>query len=309
MNAGFAVAEGDWAYYACFSGAITRVRHDGGGRQQLTFLHRSGATTTPDIAHINVVGERIYFIGSIGNDFGIYGVDTNGNNQSLIMNFQGRQTGYMMTVAGDWIYYTDTRSNQDGGGLYKMRTDGTEREKLLDRRLFPNLRFNVVGDWIYFLGTRHVERVRIDGSGHGPVITASQDNTIAYMVISGDKIIYTDNRRTDRDHMNQQYTIHTLYSANLDGSGVQVIHNGIENIDNLNAEGNWVYFSERNQQNSEEDIARIRLDGSDKSTIVNNIRNIDGICIAGLRLYFFCDVTGTRGLYRVAVSGGTVTEL
>lgn len=308
MNAGFAAIEGDFTYYACFGGAISRVRADGSGRQQLTLINRSGAATSPDVAHINVVGDRIYFIGTEGNDYGIYSVDINGQNQTLIMAFQGRPSGFMMTVAGDWIYYTDTRTNADGG-LFKIRTDGTGRVRLLDRRAFPGLRFNVVGDWIYFLGSRHVERVRIDGSGHGTVITASEDNRIVHMSISNNKIFYTDDRRTDRDHMNQEFTIHTLYSANLDGSGRQVVLGAVESINHINAESGWVYFVERNPTNSEQDISRVRIDGTDKTTLISNIKNVDGICIAGMRLYYFCDGAATRGLYRAATSGGTVTEI
>jgi hypothetical protein len=307
MNAGFAANDSEWVYYSCF-GAVNRVRADGSGRQQLTFQNRRGVSTNPNMAHINLVNNRLFFMGIDGSIPGIYRMDTDGSNLTLVTAFENRPADVAMTVAGDWIYYTDTRNNSAGGGLYRIRTDGTRRERLLDRREFPGLRFSLVGDWIYFIGTRHIERVRVDGTGRQTVIFASEDNTIAHMAIGNNRIFYTDNRRTGTADTNVTFPIHTLHSAALDGTNSRVVLNAVENINHLNIDGGWIYFSERNTHNNEQNISRVRIDGTEKTTIVSDI-HVSGICVVGLRIYYHSDATLNLGMFRVPITGGSPTKI
>jgi hypothetical protein len=72
-------------------------------------------------------------------------------------------------VSGDWVYYTNNKSNN----LYRIKTDGSERQKLNDDSC---LEISVAGDWIYFykrlnpvtggvsVGFAKLYRMKTDGS-------------------------------------------------------------------------------------------------------------------------------------------------
>jgi len=51
--------------------------------------------------------------------------------------------GGYVAQKSDWIYY----QSNDGGKLYKIRTDGSSRTKLNDDSSYW---INVVGDWVYY---------------------------------------------------------------------------------------------------------------------------------------------------------------
>lgn len=84
-------------------------------------------------------------------------VNTYGNTGSNLYN------GGFVAGQGDWIYFSNP---SDNGYLYKMRTDGTGKQKLID--IAPKRSINVVGDWVYFFyadtETEFVCRVKNDGS-------------------------------------------------------------------------------------------------------------------------------------------------
>ena len=70
--------------------------------------------------------------------------------------------GGLVARQGDWIYY---RNSSDGYKLYKVKTDGSGREKINDDSSWF---INVVGDWIYYVNADDgykLYKVKTDGSG------------------------------------------------------------------------------------------------------------------------------------------------
>lgn len=76
-----------------------------------------------------------------------------GNNQGNIMN------GGFVSMYEDWIYYVDYKD-----GLYRIRTDGTGKDKICSDDAFY---INPTGEWIYYVNAEDgfLYRIRPDGSG------------------------------------------------------------------------------------------------------------------------------------------------
>jgi hypothetical protein len=68
--------------------------------------------------------------------------------------------GYL-AVQNDWIYFANP---SDSMGLYKMKLDGSEKQKLIKNANFPTAYINVIGNQIYYLANEGwVHRVDIYG--------------------------------------------------------------------------------------------------------------------------------------------------
>lgn len=189
-NGGLAAIQGDWIYY-CTSEGLFKVNVDGTG-EQLLF---SDTTENNCIYHINVVGGWVYYENFIGGIRSQYRIKTDGTEHQLIGD--GRQThvigdtlywfsrpiGYRMNADGtdlqiifqesvssdytvnifeDWIYFCI--EGYDGKyGIYKIRTDGTEKTFLYSGRTDYLI---VDDDFVYFEGYRdyYLYRMKLDGS-------------------------------------------------------------------------------------------------------------------------------------------------
>ena len=86
--------------------------------------------------------------------------DIKGNTCGNLYNF-----GYV-DRQGDWIYYSTLLFPNANLGLYKMRSDGTEKTKLCN---YYCRNINVVGDWIYFMASDnkyflHLYKIHTDGT-------------------------------------------------------------------------------------------------------------------------------------------------
>ena len=77
--------------------------------------------------------------------------DNRGNSVGNIAN-----NGYVASY-GDWIIY----NNQHGGGIYKIKKDGTRKEKLSDGFVYQ---LNIMDGWIYYVydNDRAIYRIKMD---------------------------------------------------------------------------------------------------------------------------------------------------
>ena len=143
---------GEWIYYR-YKG-IYKIRTDGKGRVELT---------GDNSEYLNVVGDWIYFANFSDNCY-LYKIKTDGTHMTKIADMSGEgvnvSDGFMyindrygtknlyklsvdaqdassavplvnnvgvFNVSGEWIYYTDL---SDGGAIYKIKIDGSQRTKL-----------------------------------------------------------------------------------------------------------------------------------------------------------------------------------
>ena len=108
--------------------------------------------------------------------------------------------GGLAARQGEWIYYSNS---DDGEKIYKIKTDGSEREKINDD--YSGF-INVVGDWIYYSNqddAGKIYKIKTDGSGREKI----NDDYSWFINVVGDWIYcYTSHG-------------HKTYKIKTDGSG------------------------------------------------------------------------------------------
>ncbi len=183
---------GDWIYYMNFNDGkkIYKIRTDGSGRTKVNDNFS---------AYLNVIGDWIYFA-NIDDGYRIYKVRTDGTQQTrltlifgvedLIVNGdwlyfivrENRQifkTNVDETVfsrvsddsvldynlAGDWVYYVN---QDDGGSIYKIRTDKSGRQKV---GITGGVSFlNLIDDWIYYKHFERLKRINLNNTALDEVV-------------------------------------------------------------------------------------------------------------------------------------------
>lgn len=167
-----------------------------------------------------------------------------------VVNTQGNSTlniynGAQVAGQGDWVYF---RNYRDNNYLYKMRTNGTEKKKLINAGVTSGI--NVIGDWIYFYSfhdnTPFMYRVKNDGSEYHRLLlptgksykyvyvkdnfvniapyrfdTDFTESTKVIKVVDAFWVTYSDNQIYYCD------TDHRLWRANIDGTEPQRMDNYI----------------------------------------------------------------------------------
>jgi len=176
------------------------------------------------------------------------GEDVRGN---TVGNFM--QAG-LVAQEGEWIYYV---IQNNSGNIYRIRTDGTGKQKLTDAKC-ANL--NIWNGWIYYCNSteRCVSKIKINGKGK-----KNLPNTEAYSNISiVNGCIY---------YINLFYG-YELYKMDLDGSNKQQISD--EAVYAYCVSDGWIYYTpaayitKANKETDEDNcMYKMKLDGSQKEKI------------------------------------------
>lgn len=109
--------------------------------------------------------------------------------------------GGMVTSDSDWVYYVNV---DDGGSIYKMKPDGTEKSLVKDCRAYY---LNVYGDYLYFL----------DYNEHGFIHKMKKtggEATVVYKAIGTylnvcDGLLYFSITPSKNTHYGQVYSVDT----------------------------------------------------------------------------------------------------
>lgn len=138
-------------------------------------------------------------------------------------------------------------------GLYKMKTDGTEKIKLLDDSAVD---INVVDGWIYYLNVRNynenpnsqIYKVKIDGTCKTEVY--SQDDISGLIVTN--KYIYYKTFTSGLGDLD-----YAIYKMNIDGTD-KVMITKEQWISNINYDDGYIYYD------TSDGIYKIKDDGTDR---------------------------------------------
>lgn len=231
----------DWVLYINYSdlGTLYKIKTDGEEKTKLVDERILKAT---------VIGDWIYYI--------IYGVKCNyickikidGTGQMMLSN---DCIGNDMVIDEDWIYYSRIRNYS----LYKIKTDGTEKQSLNN---IPSHKLNIEGDWVYFINKNvshnYLCRIRTDGSYMERII----DEESLSLTVKDGWVYYhvTGLNRTK------------LYRARIDGSERTKIFDG--GIGDIIVDGDWIYANFSRPGNIRTEIYRIKADGSTEDFIPVN---------------------------------------
>lgn len=163
----------------------------------------------------------------------------------------GRQPESGNAVEYDgWIYYSVPYS-----GLYKMRTNGSEKTNLIDEVSIKCDNINVVNDWVYFSKNWEIYRIHINGGTPELVFDTDQDYNrveISSIIVAGDWIYYSG-------YDSQGKT--SIYRVRTDGTHQAT---AIEDANSFNIVDGWIYYSIPKDTHFESQCFRVRPDGSAK---------------------------------------------
>jgi len=204
-----------------------------------------------------------------------------GNSTGNIIN------GGNVAWSGDWIFYNNGR---DRGRLYKIRYDGTGREKLSDDRAES---INVVGDWIFYIlvdpaGLQQLYKIRTDGTDRQQIAGI---NRVSRISVVGDWIYFTG-RDTG------------IQKIRTDGTERTTILN--DGAFYKNVVGDWIYFSNWIDGFA---IYKIRTDGTEKTKLNDDASS--RINVVGDWIFYLNSVDGGHGglVYKIRTDGTQRTRL
>jgi len=144
-----------------------------------------------------------------------------------------------VTVQGDWLYFGVK------GAVYKMRRDGTGRQRLCDHGAVS---LNVVGEWMYFTHgtTGGIYKMKINGTE----ITKLSSVTSYMVYVEGDWIYYTS-----------KFSGGQIYKMKTDGSSVTQITE--DSCSEYIVKDQTVYYV----KSSNNTVYRCSTDGTDKRVL------------------------------------------
>jgi hypothetical protein len=198
VNLGYAASTDDFVYYSYGEPGLFRMRHDGSDKIKLC-----GDTAL----YLNIANGWIYYQ-KAGGDKAIYKIRTNGTQRTPI------KSGYFenVIVYGDWIYYLDKITEaQSYTAISRMKTDGTEVERLTNGQSGTVRSFVVSFDKIYMIATNlgddGLYKINLDGSIDGDdddvysnvksiCATDSAEYPIIFTVEGADSALYVCNGKT-----------------------------------------------------------------------------------------------------------------
>lgn len=193
-SASFVNVTGEWIYYINTGDLYTpyKIKTDGTCRQKMSNMKMNALVVADDF---------MYFQNANDNDC-IYKIKTDLSQLTKISSKGGGLT--RLNVVGDWVYlyesYYESSNNTTGKlinesatGLYKIKTDGTQEQKL-DAALVSCI--VVIDDWIYYSTYKDaLYRMKVDGSGKQMLYKGDIRN----FTVIDDWILLIANTGTDKE--------------------------------------------------------------------------------------------------------------
>jgi hypothetical protein len=205
--------------------------------------------------------------------------------------FPGNTCGNLINLGhfakqGDWIYFRSP--DRKLYGLYKMRTDGTQKTRLNDD--YPRY-INVIGDWVYYISSGAIYKVRTDGTDRTLLYTA-ENYFVAYLNVVGDWMYFKDTDNSDSDF--------NVYKLRTDGTDLSVACD--DQIWGMYIANGWIYYI--NWDDSMSSVFKIRTDGTEKTRVFNDyVRSFN---VEGNWLYY---IDFRRCICKVRLDGTGYTEI
>ena len=283
-NNGLVTIQDGWIYFL----GVYRVREDG----QTGFTVINDDSEGAQGMYLNVVGDWLYYMSQ---DSGyIYKVRTNkdfenpdsGWERPIKLNSDKSEN---IIVCNSHIYYIN---KNDGGKIYKMRTDGTGQQKLND---VQSGFMNVVGDWIYFSNldesTKNAAgcicKMRTDGSNLEKI---GEEAACHLNVVNG--WIYYGNASKG----------HTFWKMRIDGKeNLQI--KAFEQGSGWNIAGEWVYYHSTGKGGKQRLYKRRLADGSGEKSLCDAVAT--NINVVGNWVYYMdgSNLPAPGNIFKVMTSG------
>ncbi|WP_167578068.1 DUF5050 domain-containing protein [Ammoniphilus sp. YIM 78166] len=179
---------------------------------------------------------------------------------------------------GDWVYFSNITN---GNRLYKMRLDGTAKQKLNDDNA---LYINVMGDWVYYINRNDqmkMYKIRTDGTQRTKI---DDQHSATVMVVVGDWIYYVT--------QSEQYRI---YKMNVNGTGKTRMGEDY-GVEEMYVSADWIFYTAQPQNLR---IYKIKTDGTNRAQVTqDSARQLN---VVGDWIYFVNQTL--PGIFRVKWDG------
>ncbi|MCL2884154.1 MAG: DUF5050 domain-containing protein [Oscillospiraceae bacterium] len=197
-----------------------------------------------------------------------------GNTNGNIVN------GGYIAIQDDRIYYNN---GSDGGKLYAVNTDGSDKQKLNDESSYQ---INVAGNQIYYsIGSLGMYVINTDGTGERKL----SDDFSGAIAVVGDRLYYVNLSAGG-----------SVYVMNTDGSGRQRLSDTTGSGAEINISNDRIYYRISGQ------LYSINTDGSSKQLLTND--GVGRFCVVGDRIYYSNASDGYK-LYVIHIDGTGAQKL
>lgn len=208
---------------------------------------------------------------------------TLGNTNANILN------AGMSVIWDGWLYFANYA---DGNGLYRMRPDGSEEEKVSDDMAYS---LNVFGDWLYYVSGNEqntICKMRGDGSGKTVVGTDAVRN----LVVTEEWIYYINQGYGDEKAGDA-----LIYKMRPDGTGREPVNQ--QETSAFSLEGEWIYYGTAEDMK----IRKIMTDGSGEAPVGDVA--VTAFCIEEGTLYYIDAVEESHRIWKMKTDGTEAVQL
>lgn len=220
-----------WIYFG------KNIQIDGIFRMRLDGTEVTQLTDQGGCSDITVGDGWIYYTVS-SDQYKLYRMRVDGSGRKLLTDWCEN-----INLVEDWIYYTGLYDGEDGRGIYRIRTDGTDREKIRDGYVEY---LQIDNGNFYFRSEGYIYRVSSDWSDE-ETVNADNPSSINALNVAGNWIYYVDGYPGG------------VFRVSTDGSNLQKLAND-SHAKILIVEG-WIYII------SADTTFRMRLDGSEREVV------------------------------------------
>ena len=185
---------GDWIYYGHVKSGktyVSRVKTDGSGNTLVldSATWDNGGISSPDSFCLGQ--NAIYYSGSQGK---LYKAELDGSNPRPLGDFPVSNQRGAIIIHGEWIYYIRGYSDTGSGGLFRIKTDGTDNMPVMDQEPF---KFSFMGNELYYIAMDKdgmvgwLYAINADGTGEARLVYSREGASVFHFAVLGEEI-YVD---------------------------------------------------------------------------------------------------------------------
>lgn len=290
-NLGLAVQDGSWIYYVAVDDdepvGIYKVKNNGKKTEKVADGY---------MYNLNIVDNYIYCLeyneDEERND--LIKIKTNGKNkETLARDIDENQ----IMVSGKWVYY------YKDDNLYRVKTSGTDREKISEREIEY---YDIDGSWIYYIyendNSQYIAKMKLDGEDATRIAKADEEE-YETLYIRGGNIYYIaseENDSYDRDYY--------LYKMNKKGNNTEQICKIDTNIQYINMQEDLIYYT-ITEDYSDSTIKCIKYNGTDKTTIKKTEYAMDINVVEDWVIFLGIDEDYNNSMKMISIDGEDEKDL
>ena len=284
MNLGFSVESDGWIYFLGTEDGKT----DG------IYKIKANSNKTKKISsdyglYFNKYESDIFYLDMTEDNNNIVKINKNGENKEIVI---GDVDNAKISIIDNWIYYF--KDNK----LYKARTEGTEKQILIDRTIGN---YVVLDNWIYYSykndGKTTIAKIKCNG----------KDNIVIDNDASED--FFIKNNRVYYIYQDNKNKIYELYSIKTNGQDKKKLKSIGKEIEGINFDGNSIYYIKTDDEHISS-IYSIKINDGNEEKIIElkdytTLINIQ----KGWLYYIDQNEKGNSQIFRIKINGENKEEV